>query len=181
MEHKNIFYFLLILIFNFFYIRTNTLQEIHPIINGKLNGTAAFVSLDNIEHNETYVYFSFEFNYHNLTIKKHKIAYFLVTSDFELNETDKIEYGFVEEKLDEIKNINDIKHKNIKWRTMELLYKEKPYNDINYYFRIKKTMKVYYVTAIIRIPINGRKEGALSVENIIQLPDFNKKETNPDL
>ena len=175
------FYILLILISNFFNIQSNSLEEIHPIINAKLNGTAAFVSLENNEQNETYTYFSFDFSYHNLTMKKHKIAYFLITSDFEINETDKIEYGFIEEKWDEIYNVNDIKNKYIKWKKIDLLHKEKTYNDINYYCRIKKTMKVYYSTAIIRIPIDGRNNGSISVENIIQLPDFNKKQKNSDL
>ena len=36
-------------------------------------------------------------------------------------------------------------------------------------------------TAIIRIPVNERKEGGISVENILELPDFGKNETNNDL
>ena len=83
----------------------------------------------------------------------------------------------MEQNWDEIKTEDDIK--NIKWKRMKLIGKEKPYEEFNYYFRIKRR-KIKMNTAIIRIPVNERK-GGISVENVLELPDFGKNETNNDL
>ena len=181
MKYHNIKYILYSLILNLYLINSNNLLEIHHIISGTLNGTASYVSLDDINHNESYIYFSFDFKYHNSAVKRNfNTSYFLISSDFELKgyKKEKIKYGFLEQNWDEIKNEDDIK--NITWKTMKLIRKEKNYNDFNYYFRIRRR-KIKMNTVIIRIPLNGRNEGFISVENILDLPDFNKNETISDL
>ena len=177
---NNIFILFLLNLF-LYHIKSNNLPEIHPIISGTLNGTASFVSLENVKNSESYIYFSFDFKYHNWAVKRNfNTAYFLISSDFELirYKQEKIKFGFLEKNWNEIKNEEDIK--NIKWKTMKLLRKEKPLGDNNYYFRVKRR-KIEMNTAIIRIPVNGRNEGSISVENILDLPDFNKNATITDL
>ena len=151
-------------------------------MSGALNGTAAFASLESLRDNEKYLYFTFDFEYHNKEIPKSKdIAYFLISSEFDLengkSSTDKIRSGFLEKSW---KDINTFDIKDIKWEKVKLLYKEKPYNDINYYIEVKKKddkMK----TLILRIPTNGKREGTLNIENILTLPDFNEKDKNTDI
>ena len=159
MKNQNIIYILFLLNLSLYSIKSNNLLEIHPIISGTLNGTAAFVSLENINDNESYLYFSFDFKYHYSAVKQNlNTAYFLISSDLELNgyNQEKIKFGFLEQNLDEIKTENDIK--NIKWKRMKLLRKEKSYNEYNYYFRIRRR-KIKMNTAIIRIPIMEEKKG----------------------
>ena len=181
MKNQNIIYILFLLNLSLYSINSYNLPEIHPIISGTLNGTAAFVSLESINDNESYLYFSFDFKYHNSAVKQNfNTAYFLISSDLQLNgyNQEKIKFGFLEQNWDEIKNEDDIK--NIKWKRMKLLRKEKSYDEFNYYFRIRRR-KIKMNTVIIRIPVSKRKEGSISVENIIELPDSNKNETINDL
>ena len=183
MKNKNIIYILFLLNLIISSTKSNNLPEIqiHPIISATLNGTSAYVSLENLNNNESYLYFSFDFKYQHSAIKQNfNTAYFLISSDSELNayNQEKIKFGFLEQNWDEIKTEDDIK--NIKWKRMKLIRKEKPNEEFNYYFRIKRR-KIKLNTAIIRIPVNERKEGGISVENILELPDFDKNETNNDL
>ena len=52
---------------------------------------------------------------------------------------------------------------------MKPIYKEISDYDTNYYFKIKREEKMEN-TLIFRIPINGRKEGYISIENILEPP-----------
>ena len=183
MKNQNIILILFLLNLIISSTKSNTLPEIqiHPIISATLNGTSAFVSFENLNNNESYLYFSFDFKFHHSAVKQNfNTAYFLISSDQELNayNQEKIKFGFLEQNWDEIKTEDDIK--NIKWKRMKLIRKENPYEEFNYYFRIKRR-KIKMNTAIIRIPVNERKEGGISVENILELPDFGKNETNNDL
>ena len=60
---------------------------------------------------------------------------------------------------------------------LKILHKEKPYNDINYYVKIKRR-KEKMNTLILRIPLNGRNEGSINIENILEFPDFDQNELN---
>ena len=102
------------------------------------------------------------------------VAYFLLTSELDL----KMKSGFSIKNLDEIKNDEDIK--NIKWKRIKFLYKEKQYNDINYYFKIKRR-KENMNTLLFRIPIDAGNEGSISIENILELPKFNESEKITDI
>ena len=171
-----------ILFISLYKINSTKNPEIHPIISATLNGTAAFVSLENISPKERYLYFSFDFLFHHSNIKRHKnTAYFLISSDFDLidNKKEKMKYGFTDKIWDEL-NVGEDINKNIAWHSVKILHKEKPYNDINYYIKIKRKKK-NMKTLVIRIPVNGRNEGTITAENIIDLPNFYTNEKNSDL
>ena len=174
MEDLKIFYFLIliILVFN---IKSDISPEVRFIVDGTLNGTAAFVSLEFLRENVQYLYFTYDFEFHSNSVPKSPdIAYFIISSEFEFpNENsskEKINYGFTDKVWSDIKNSTDIN--NINWNQTKLLYKEKPYSDFNYYYKIKRINK-NLKTLIIRIPIDGHTEGSITVENILKLPDFN--------
>ena len=159
------------------------IPDLHFIISGSLNGTTAFVSLESSSENENekYLYFSFDFEFHSASINKNKsIAYFLINSDldFDKSSKEKINYGFLQKNWTDINSYNDLK--DIEWKNLALLYKEKMYSDMNYYFQVKGNNKKMN-TLILRIPKNGKKEGFVSVENILELPDFNQKEKITDI
>ena len=164
-------------------IKADNIPQMNFVINGALNGTATFVSFENINENEKYLYFTFDFEFHSKSVPKSKnIAYFLISSEIDLvNENsnkEKIKYGFLDKSWND--NINGDDIKNIFWNQIKLLYKENPYTDINYYYEIKRKddkMK----TLVIRIPTNGNKEGSITVENIMALPDFTEKENVSDI
>ena len=66
-------------------INTETLPEMHFIASGTLNGTASFVSLEDMNDNEKYVYFTFDFNFHNISVNDEK-AYFLFNKELNLKD-----------------------------------------------------------------------------------------------
>ena len=157
------------------------LPEMHYIISGALNGTAAFASLENIKGNEKYLYFTFDFSFHSTSVPKSKeIAYFSVSTELNLENTsqEKIKIGFLEKSWTDINSFNDIN--KIKWEDIKLLYKEKLYSDTNYYYKIKR-IDHKMNTLILRIPTNGNKEGSITVENILELPKFNERDLNTDI
>ena len=162
-------------------LKADMVPDIHFIISGTLNGTAAFASLESSPEKEKYLYFSFDFDFHSASINKNKnIAYFLINSDidFDKSSKEKINYGFSNKNWTEINSYNDMK--NIEWKNLNLLYKEKIYSDMNYYYQVTRNSEKMN-TLIIRIPKNGKKEGLVSIENILELPDFNEKEKNSDI
>ena len=181
MTKLKIFFSLFIFAIIIFISKTDKIPEMHFIVSGTLNGTAAFASLDSISEKEKYLYFTFDFEFHSSAVPKSKdIAYFLISSDFDLeNSKKKIKIGFLEKTWKDI-NGNDNDIKNIKWEKIKLLHKEKPYNDINYYYEVeRKDQKMK--SLIIRVPTNGRREGSINIENILTLPDFNENEKNSDI
>ena len=175
MNFNNYIFILYILSFLIFEVKSVNLQQIYSIISGTLNGTATFVSLEDIDRNDTFLYFSFDFKFHNSAVENNKnVAYFLLTSELDL----KMKFGFSKKNLDEIKNDEDII--NIKWKRIKFLYKEKQYNDINYYFKIKRR-KENMNTLLFRIPIDAGNEGSITIENILELPKFNESEKITDI
>ena len=63
---------------------------------------------------------------------------------------------------------------------LDLLYKENIFIDINYYYKVMRSNRNMR-TLIIRIPKNENKKGSINIENILNLPDFNKKKHNSDI
>ena len=146
--------------------KSDTFPNINLIISYKLNGTAAFASLEYVNPSEKYIYFSFDFKYHNSAVSQSKNkAYFSIDSDFELMPPDKekITFGFSEKNWNEIKSNKDIE--NIDWKKIEYKFKERQYDNRNYYYEVERKndeMK----TMLIRVPINGKNEGYITIENI---------------
>ena len=146
--------------------KSDKIPDINLIISHKLNGTAAFASLEYLDSNEKYIYFSFDFNEHSLLVPSNKIkAYFSIDSDFELmpKNKEKITFGFCEKKWYDIKSEEDID--KINWGNIEYKHKEKDYYNINYYYEVDRTNEKMN-TLLIRVPINERKEGFISIANI---------------
>ena len=146
--------------------KSDTFPNINLIISYKLNGTAAFASLEYVNPGEKYIYFSFDFKYHNSVVSQMKNkAYFSIDSDFELMPPDKekITFGFSEKNWNDIKSNKDIE--NINWEKIKYKYKEKQYGNRNYYYEInRKNEKTN--TMLMRVPINGRNEGYITIENL---------------
>ena len=162
---------LLLILFTFFLsTKSERNPEIHYIISGTLNGTAAFVSLESVDPDQEYIYFTFDFKFHSSAVPKSRdIAYFDFTTDFNLiaRYKEEIKFGFTQKNWDEIKSEEDVV--KVKWQPMKPIYKEISDYDTNYYFKIKREEKMEN-TLIFRIPINGRKEGYISIENFLEPP-----------
>ena len=173
MKYQRYYYILLFLSLSLFNIKADKIQDIHLIISYKLNGTAAFASLESVEQNEKYIYFAFDFNEHSKSVPESPdIAYFSINSDFELNlpNKDKVEYGFSKKNWNDIKSSEDL---DINWQRLKFRYKEKNYGDRNYYYKIKR-LDEKMNTLLIRIPTNGRNEGYITIANDYALPVFGK-------
>ena len=85
MNEHNIFYFLILLLILILENKAENIPEIHFIISGTLNGTASFFSLENVNENEKYLYFAFDFEFHSKSVHKNEnIAYFLISSELDL-------------------------------------------------------------------------------------------------
>ena len=173
MKYQKYYYILLFLSLSIFNIKADVIKDINLIISYKLNGTAAFVSLDSLQQNEKYIYFAFDFNEHSKAMPESSdTAYFSINSDFELNipNKDKVEYGFSKKNWNDIKSNEDL---DINWQRLKFKYKEKNYGDRNYYYKVKR-IDDKMNTLLIRIPTNGRKEGYITVSNDYALPAFGK-------
>ena len=146
--------------------KSKEIPDMNLIISYKLNGTASFVSLEYVDPKEKYLYFSFDFKYHSslVPLNKNK-AYFSIESDFELipQNKEKITFGFCEKKWYEIKNDKDIE--NVNWKNIDHSYKEKDYYNINYYYEVERTNEKKS-TLLLRIPVNERNEGSITIANI---------------
>ena len=165
MKLQNIYFATFIFSIFLSFTKAETFSDINFVISYKLNGTAAFASLEYVNPNEKYLYFSFDFNYHNSLVPKSKDkAYFSIDSDFELatQDKEKITYGFSEFNWSEIKS-KDIE--KIEWNKLNYRYKVKQNGDFNYYSEIERENDKMN-TLLIRIPINGRNEGYITIENI---------------
>ena len=73
---------------------------------------------------------------------------------------------------------NDLE--NIQWKNLNLLHEEKANSDIYYYYKIKRENNKMK-SLLLRIPTNGKAKGSVTVENILNLPDFNEKDKNTDI
>ena len=160
MKSQNLSLIIFLFALCFFNSKSDTFPNINHIISYKLNGTAAFASLEYIDSNEQYLYFSFDFKFHDKDL-----AYFMIDSDLEINVPDKekISFGFSERVWTEIKSKKDIE--NIHWKQLNHRYKIKQYSYINYYYKVER-LDEQMNTLLIRIPINGRDEGYITVANI---------------
>ena len=159
--------FLLILLNNF------TISESIAIISipdANLNATSALAFLNNFEK-ENYLYFSFDFNYHNQVPQKEKnTAYFKLTSELFFSYSD-FKIYFLDKKQEEVTS-SDIDTKNYMiWEPCYLISKEKVNNEYDYYIQIKRfDLRNRKNTVILRVPIY-KKEGQITVENLYSLPE----------
>ena len=96
----------------------SSLYEIKSIASANLNATATFVSLDSLEDQE-YIYFSFDFIYHNSVFPQHKDeAHFKISTDSVLRSS-QIFYSYSDKKEEELKP-SDIT--NLRWNQCYIVY-----------------------------------------------------------
>ena len=155
-------------------------SEIKIIPDANLNATAAFVLLEDLEK-LGFLYFSFDFNYHNQVPQKIKdVAFFKITTELKLSHLD-LRYIFLEKKQEDI-NSTDIAlvlHKSkYAWKSALLFSKEKVDNEYNYYIQINRIEENKDKnTLILSIPV-FKKEGQLTVENLFSFPEEVEKKIN---
>ena len=166
--------FSLLIIFSFFTnINTYHITEIHLLISAKLNGTSPAIQLANLQQNQAYVYFLFDFSYHNTHVKKSKnVAYFKISTTLDLptgekSAKDSIAYRLSHKGWNQIKN-NKIAN-NIMYKKAEIISKEEKNGVYNYYFKIEKKDDKK-ITLVIRVPTQKKREGFLNIYNILELP-----------
>ena len=164
---------LLFMFFIFISIKTTVqspIKEIKIIPDAFLNATAAFASFEEYKDSD-YLYFSYDFNYHNLVNPKElDQAYFKITSD-QLFFNRELKYIFVDKKQDEV-NPKDLDIKsNIIWLPCFVLNVLQIDNEYNYYIRILRTRaeKNKKNTIIFQIPIKNK--GQIEIENLYSFPE----------
>ena len=153
--------------------------EIKIIPDANHNATAAFVLLEDLEK-LGFLYFSFDFNYHNQVPQKIKdVAFFKITTELELFDLD-FQYIFSEKNLEDINSANlllDLRKNNNFWKYSLLFSKEKVNNEYNYYIQINRFVETKAKTLILRIPV-AKKEGQLTIENLMSFPKEVEKKVN---
>ena len=160
----------------FLVVNTYELQN-HFLISAKLNGTSPSITFDQLKPNQIYLNFLFDFEYHNNHVTNSKnVAYFRISTNLNIPTgeeltKDSIAYRLSQKKWTQIKN-NKIAN-NIMYKKVPVLIKEKKGDVYNYYFKIEKSDDKK-ITLIIRAPTQGKKEGFLNIENILELPSVPK-------
>ena len=160
----------------FLVVNTYELQS-HFLISAKLNGTSPSITFDQLKPNQIYLNFLFDFEYHNNHVTNSKnVAYFRISTNLNIPTgeeltKDSIAYRLSQKKWTQIKN-NKIAN-NIMYKKVPVLIKEKKGDAYNYYFKIEKSDDKK-ITLIIRAPTQGKKEGFLNIENILELPSVPK-------
>lgn len=168
MFNKTYLLFLLLLLIS---IKAISPFDIKIIPDAYHNATPALVLLDSLPNNTDFLYFSFDFNYHNQNPQKLKNeAYFKIETPLLLSLSD-IRYIFLDKKQEELNSTDlDFPILNRIWKFAYLIGKEKNlYNEYNYYVQIHK-FEEEKNTLILKLPAT-KKEGQISIENIISLPE----------
>ena len=175
--------FLPLLISLFHFISTYRFYDVHFLISAKINGTSPSISFEDLEPNEVYLHFLFDFEYHNKHIKDSKnLAYFKISTNLNIPIRDEIakntiSYRFSQKKWTQLKN-NKIAN-NIMYKKAQILLKEKIDNIYYYYFKIENNSDKK-ITLVIRAPTQRKKKGFLSIENILEMPSKQKKEVEEE-
>ena len=165
------------LLFSMFLVVNAYELQNHFLISAKLNGTSPSITFDQLKPNQIYLNFLFDFEYHNKHVTNSKnVAYFRISTNLNIPTgeeltKDSIAYRFSQKRWSQIKN-NKIAN-NIMYKKVPVLIKEKKGDVYNYYFKIEKSDDKK-ITLIIRAPTQGKKEGFLNIENILELPSVPK-------
>lgn len=173
---------LLFILFSFtFEIETENII-LRPVWSGYLNVTASFIT-QNIYQSSKYIYFYFDFDFnHRMYKAQSDIAYFHLTtkSQYFINSdlSKSVSQFFTDKDPQELKSSEIV---NAKWEKSTMVYKYKVnnYNDFTtYYYKITRpSSDKSKQNLILRIPILNRK-GAITIENLINLPPSIEKEKN---
>ena len=159
------------------YINAYRFQDVHFLISAKLNGTSPAISLKKLKPEHIYLYFLFDFDYHNTHLKKSKnCAYFKISTSLNIPTNEELAKNLISYRLSQkiwtsIKN-NKVAN-NIMYKKTPILFKEEKDGLYNYYFKIEKKDDKK-ITLIIRVPTQGKREGFVNIYNILELPTFPK-------
>ena len=160
-----------------FFVQAYQLENVHFLISAKINGTSPAILLSNLKSNKLYVYFLFDFAYHNTHVKNSKnIAYFKISTTLNIPIGDEltkylIAYRFSQKEWTHVKN-NKVAN-NIMYKKVPNIFKEEKDGKYFYYFKIEKNDDKK-ITLIIRVPTQGKKEGFVNIYNLLELPMFQK-------
>lgn len=136
--------------------------DIKIIPDANLNATAAFASLE--DSNDEFLYFSYDFNYHNQVSERDKdVSFFKITTGLNFSLKD-INYLLVDKRQEEINSTYFDSNNKIFWKPCYLISTEKIFNEYNYYIQINK-LGENKNTLILRIPIL-KKVGDITIENV---------------
>ena len=175
MEKHNFFSLtkFLLIICCFCQINSYYFQNIHFLISAKLNGTSPVISLNQLKEDSNYVNFLFDFSYHSKNVPNSKnSAYFKLNTNIDIKIDDKSsdnlpKFIFFEDEWTKIEKKKIAK--NLSYKNIEILSKEKNKNDNNvytYYFKIESQNEKEN-TLMIKIPTQKIKEGFIGIENIL--------------
>ena len=177
MKEIKIIIFLFVFISLINTIKSVNYPKIKIIINAELNGTASYISLDDIPQNEKFIYFLFDFEFHTIiNTKNSNIALFILTTSLDYQNEKSLEkiitYGF--SKKFPVFSREDLEQ--ITWEKMNIISKGKNYyGDFEYFLQSGKNTEEYK-SLILRIPTFGKNEGSVSVENVLEFPSSDKSE-----
>ena len=162
-----------------FEIKSFNFQNVHFLISAKLNGTSPVVSLNQINPKSNFVNFLFDFSYHCKNVLDSKnVAYFKISTNLDIPSNDEsnehsIVYKFFEDDWTKIEKMRVAK--NLTYKNVKIISKENN-NDVNikytYYFKIERQNDKDN-TLMIKVPTQNKKEGFISIENILNLNSNN--------
>ena len=134
-----------------------------------LNATAAFASFDDYKDSD-YLYFSYDFNYHNLVNPKElDQAYFKITSE-QLFFNREFKYIILDKKQEEVTPADLFPKNNIVWKPCFSITL-KVGNEYNYYINIHRILAENNKknTLIFKIPV--KEKGQIEIENLFTFPE----------
>ena len=173
---KDIRLYILLLSILFTSIKSKETSTIYNITDALFNGTAAFVDLETFVGN--YVYFSFDFVFHGELVPASKdVAFFSMKSEPDVIKDDSVTFTFSEKAWDEIDDAEEFKD----WTKTKIEYNEKDdpkYEVTNYYQFSKKDNKMK--TLLLRVSLGEKRNGTLTVENIIEIPPHDDDDDGHD-
>ena len=164
---KDIKLYILLLSILFFTTKSLEPAPINNVVDALANGTAAFVDLDTYEYQ--YVYFSFDFVYHNTLVPTSKdVALFATNSRPEVIKDNSVTYTFSEKEWHEIEDPDSLKD----WANTKIEKTEKSDSDVTNYYKFKRTNNKMK-TLLFRVLLGEQRNGTLTAENL----EYKEKES----
>lgn len=154
--------------------------SIKYVVDASLNGTATFVQLEDIKDDYVYFTFDLDYRYKKASFMEQNKVYFHITTSYDLSKANKfkfsramnIGFGLTNKKWEDIKKQKDIS--SIFWMNSIIIDSQKGNNgDYEYYIQINFIYKTN--TLILRVPKINQEKGDITIENIINLPENLKK------
>ena len=166
-----------LLIIACFFVQINSyyFQNVHFLISAKLNGTSPSISLNQLSPKSNYINFIFDFSYHSENVPDSKnTAYFKLNTNLDIplddeHKEDVITYKFFEGDWTEVKKMNVAR--NLIYKKVEVLSKEKnKYDNTKYLYFLKINKENENDnTLMIKVPTQRKKEGFISIENVLDI------------